>query len=73
MAILGNRNMKDKVPRFAKQLRDKQVWRNVYIGPDHTTLERDQDYHLREELKRRRDNEEADLVIRKGRIVNKIE
>ena len=71
VATLGNRNMKDKVLRVAKQLRDKQGWRDVYIGPDHTKVERERDYHLRVELKMRRDNGEADLVIRKGKIVNR--
>ncbi len=69
VATLGNRNIKDKVLRVVKQLRSKQVWRHVYIGPDHTKLERERDYHLRVELKRRRDNGEADLAIRKGTIV----
>lgn len=65
VATLGDRNMKGKVLRNAKKLRNKQDFRNVFIGPDMTKKECELDYHLRQELKRRRNNSEKHLVIRK--------
>ena len=44
-------------------------WRNVYIAPDRTQKEREVHKKLREELKRRKQEGEEDIIIRKGKII----
>ncbi|KAI8513752.1 hypothetical protein Bbelb_080760 [Branchiostoma belcheri] len=55
--------------RRAKDLRNSTRWSRVYIVPDMTPNEREADRKLRQELKSRKEAGEANLVIRRGRIV----
>ncbi|CAH1250128.1 Hypp8776 [Branchiostoma lanceolatum] len=55
--------------RRAKDLRNSARWSRVYIVPDMTPNEREVDRKLRQELKSRREAGEANVVIRRGRIV----
>ena len=53
----------------ARKLRRTEAWKKVFITPDHTPKERQVNRELREELKRRSEEGEERLVIRKGKIV----
>ena len=55
----------------AKTLRQSSTFANIYISPDLTQQERDQNKKLIEELKQRRANGEVDLIIKRGEIVQK--
>ena len=47
------------------------MWKNVYVNPDMTKQQRHKDFQLRQELKRRREEGENDLIIRNGVIIQK--
>ena len=53
----------------AKKLRSTEKWERVYITPDLSPREREENKKLREELKKRRDEGETGIVIRRGKIV----
>ena len=54
----------------AKSLRNAgEEYRRIMIVPDLTIKEREENRKLREELRRRREDGERGLIIRKGRIV----
>ena len=57
----------------AKNLRDveDEKFRRVFIGPDLSITEREQERKLRSELKERYDRGEKNWVINKGRIVER--
>ena len=52
----------------AKKLREAERWKKVFVTPDLTPKERQQNKVLREELKRRTEEGEECLVIRRGKI-----
>ena len=52
----------------AKKLRRTETWKKVFITPDHTPKERQINKDLREEIKRRTEEGEEGLVIRRGKI-----
>ena len=54
----------------AKNVRNSSTWGRVYITPDLTPRERDANKILREELKKRRDDGETGLFIRRGKILH---
>ena len=64
-------NVKKQVLAKAKELKDERnsIWKKVYITPDLTFKEREENRKLRTELNARRENGEKDLMIRNGRIV----
>ena len=64
---------KFRILRSCKELRKLEEYKNVFINPDRTPLEQKIDKHLRDELKERRENGEADLVVYKGKIVKRSE
>lgn len=66
---LENEDVKYDVLRMASQLRTCEGWRRVFITPDLTYKERQQQKMLREELWKRREAGESNLCIRRGRIV----
>ena len=53
----------------AKKLREAERWERVFVTPDLTPKERQQNKELREELKQRTKDGEEGLVIRRGKIV----
>ena len=65
--------MRDDVLRSAKGLKGYEQWGEVFIGPDLTRKERERDYELRQEVKSRRRGGETNLLIRRGRIVQRDE
>ena len=58
--------------RRASRLKDDAVFQKVYLSPDLTPQERKENRELLMELKRRREEGEKDIMIRRGRIVKKI-
>lgn len=66
---LGSVKQKSESLRNAKKLRNTNKWKEVYITPDMTPKEREQSKILRAELKRRREEGEERLVIRRGKII----
>ena len=62
---------KDTLLSRSYQLRNKDAYKNVFIAPDRTKLERAKHKTLVEELKLRRSKGEKDLVIRNGAIITK--
>ncbi len=64
---------KFRVLRTGKELRKHQDYKNVFIYPDRTPLEQRIDKSLRDELKERREGGEDNLVIYKGKIINRNE
>lgn len=70
IAALESEATKWDVVRNARELQRSQEWGQVYINPDQTKAEREKAKKLREELARRRQAGEKDIVIRKGKIVS---
>ena len=68
---LENAEVKADILKLAPQLRMSDRWRGVFISPDLTWKEREEGRKLREELRRRTNSGEEDLVIRRGRIVRR--
>ena len=64
-----NITKKREILSNAKKLREVNAWKGIYINPDLTPKERETNKILREDLKRRKDNGEVDLVIRRGKII----
>lgn len=61
---------KHEVLKVAKNLRKFNRYKGIYINPDQTKMQRSESFALREELRRRREAGE-DVVITKGKIVEK--
>ena len=66
---LDNPASKFDVLRHATELRNSDEYQNIYVTPDLTPKEREANRILREELAVRKKAGEANLMIRKGRIV----
>ena len=73
LLIVGMENAEVKIDvlKMAPQLRATDEWRNVFITPDLTWKERVEGRRLREELRKRVSEGEQNLIIRRGRIVQK--
>ena len=71
VATLDTEEAKWEVIRIAPQLRGTTMGSNIYINPDLTKQEREEGKRLRSELAERRNKGEHNLVIRKGRIVQR--
>ena len=68
---LENAEVKIEILKMAPQLRSTEEWSDVYITPDLTWKEREEGRKLREELRRRTKAGEDNLIIRRGRIVQR--
>ena len=66
---VGSVKTKREILSNTKKLKNAENWSRVFITPDLTPKERDRSRTLREELKRRKDEGEEGLVIRRGLIV----
>jgi hypothetical protein len=73
IVAMDDKEDKHEVLKASKKLREstKQEWKKVYINPDLTKLQREKDFQLRQELKRRKEAGEKDLIIKSGRIIMK--
>ena len=70
LVTLSSEDMKWEVLREAKNLRDFDEYHGVYINPDLTKTEREQNKKLRDEVREKREKGE-DVVIYKGRIIKR--
>ncbi|XP_071802597.1 uncharacterized protein [Asterias amurensis] len=70
IASVATKDMKHQVLRVSKKLSEKKGWKDVFIGPDRTRKEREEDKTLRDELRGRRESGEMNLVIKKGQIIS---
>ena len=66
--VLQDEETKRSILSNAKRLRNTASYKNVYVNPDLTFSQRKANQLLREELKRRR-NENEDVIIRRNKIV----
>lgn len=66
---LENEDAKHDILRMASQLKSVRKWGRVFITPDLTFKERQEQKKLREELWRRREAGETNIYIRRGKIV----
>ena len=70
---LADPDMRDDIVKQAYKLRKSERWHNIYITADKSKQERDEEKRkrqtLKDELRRRTDAAEANLIIRRGRIV----
>lgn len=73
IATMKDKAMRDRVLKSAKKLRQIRDWDHVYLAPDLTKRDREQDYQLRQELKHRRETGEKNLIIRRGKIITRDE
>ena len=64
-----NVEVKTDVLKMAPQLRQNALYSNIYITPDLTWREREEGRKLRDELARRREAGEENLIIRRGKII----
>ena len=69
IVTLDNAGTKADILKLATQLRHLTKWKRIYVTPDLSKKEREDNKRLREELSARRQAGEEDLVIRRGRIV----
>ena len=69
VVTLDSEEVKWEVLRQAPQLGQAPVRPRIFINPDLSPRERAEGKRLRDELKRRRENGETNLTIRRGRIV----
>ena len=68
VSLSGDR---EEVLKKASLIRQYQGWESVFIDPDRTPNERQFHVALREELKKRRNRGETDLIIKNGQIVHR--
>ena len=66
---IKNLAAKREILRNATKVRPSSKWSNVYVSPDLTPKEREQNKQLREELRTRKAPGEKDLYIKFRRIV----
>jgi hypothetical protein len=69
--VLKSKQSKYEILRGANKLKESVDFRNVFISPDQTRMQRIASAKLRQELKSRRQNGKQDLVIFKGEIITK--
>ena len=71
--VFNDGNKKAEMLRNARNLKDSSdtELKEIFVTPDMTQRQREEYKLLRDELFRRRDNGEQDLVIRRGKIVKK--
>lgn len=66
---LGSENDRNTVLGRAKKLRYSEEFVRVYIVKDLTEDEREKDKKLRKELKEKREKEEGQFIIRRGKVI----
>ena len=70
LITLDSLSTKQSILQQATKLRKSSTWNNIFISPDLTPKERELNRKLRQELKARKDADEKDLYIIRGRIVH---
>ena len=71
VVTLGSEGEKWEILRQAPLLKDAGLSPRVYINPDLSAREREKAKQLREELASRKASGETNLIIRRGKIVNR--
>ena len=71
LVALDKEQHKRTIIKKATKLRESRRWNTIYVSPDLTIKEREINKALRDELKRRKENGEQNLIIKRGRIVSK--
>lgn len=61
--------VKKQILKKSRTLKDKPEYENVFIGPDHTKMQREEQYKLRKELRDRKEKGEKDIFINNGKVV----
>ena len=69
IVTLENEEVKSELLRMAPQLRHLTTWKRIYVTPDLSKKEREEGKKLREELVRRRQDGEENIMIKRGRIM----
>ncbi|XP_052786446.1 uncharacterized protein LOC128221863 [Mya arenaria] len=67
--IVNSVETKKAILKDAKRLKNETIYKEVFIGPDLTKMEREEQFNLRKELRDRKGNGEKDIFIRGGKIV----
>ena len=68
----SNREIKESILHKSKDLRKNDSFKNIYINPDLTKMERLKNKALREELRLRKNSGE-DVLIHRGKVISKQE
>ena len=71
LITLMDNNIRNRILRNAKDLQKSSTYSKVFISPDLSPKERASNKILRQELRRRKEAGEANLIIRHGKIVTK--
>ena len=69
----GENKVKARVLRSGKYLRGVETKKSIFISPDLTKTQRSKNRSLYEELKKRREETEEDLMIKNGKIIKRPE
>jgi len=71
LVTIPDNTIRRQILRNAKNLRNSNTHKRVFISPDLTPQEREANKQLRQELKRRKDAGDTNLIIKNGKIVSK--
>ena len=71
LVTVDNERNKWLLLKSAPMLRKIPKWQSVYVSPDLTMKEREINRALHQELKRRKEAGEKDLIIKRGKIINR--
>ena len=69
LACFDDVSIRNRILSVSGKLRKFDQYKNTYIAPDRTKLERQKHVKLVEELKHRRSAGEQNLIIRNGSII----
>ena len=70
---LSSKALRNKLLSYAPKLRFSSTWYQLYIQPDMTPTEREAYRKLQEEIKRRKNLGETNLIIRNGKIIQYVQ
>ena len=70
---LSSEALHNKLLSYAPKLRFSSTWYQLYIQPDMTPTEREAYRKLQEEIKRRKNLGETNLIIRNGKIIQYVQ
>ena len=71
LVTVGNVNMKKAIIENSRNVKKIEGWSSSYITPDLTKNQRDKEFELRREKRRRTEAGETDLIIRNGEIIKR--
>lgn len=71
--VLKSPEARTEILRRAKNLKEHDEYKKVYIAPDLTRNQREEDKKLREELKKLKEQGQTNIKIRRGKIVKNMD